>query len=87
VVTANNQTKPYGTAFAFNGTEFTSSGLVNADTIGSATLVSAGAPAAAHVAGSPYPIVASILSCIIYIMYFNQRKNKKQKKIVKIVLN
>ena len=37
VVTADNQTKPYGTAFAFAGTEFTSSGLVNAETIGSAT--------------------------------------------------
>ncbi|MDO9570753.1 MAG: MBG domain-containing protein [Hydrogenophaga sp.] len=59
VVTADNQTKPYGTTFAFAGTEFTSTGLVNADTIGSATLVSAGAPAAAHVAGSPYPVVPS----------------------------
>ncbi|MDP3925645.1 MAG: MBG domain-containing protein, partial [Hydrogenophaga sp.] len=59
VVTANNQTKPYGTAFPFTGTEFTSSGLVNADTIGSATLVSAGTPATAPVAGSPYPIVPS----------------------------
>jgi hypothetical protein len=32
---------------------------VNADTIGSATLVSAGTPATAPVAGSPYPIVPS----------------------------
>ncbi|MGB7815932.1 MAG: MBG domain-containing protein, partial [Methylotenera sp.] len=59
VVTASNQTKTYGQTFSFTGTEFTSSGLQNAETIGSATLSSAGAAATAGVAGSPYAIVAS----------------------------
>ena len=58
-VTANNQTKVYGTAFPFIGSEFTSSGLLNTDTIASATLVSAGTPAGASVVGSPYPIIPS----------------------------
>jgi hypothetical protein len=59
-VTANDQTKPYGTAFPFTGTEFTSSGLLNTDTIGSATLVSPGTPATAPVVTSPYyPIIPS----------------------------
>ena len=58
-VKANNQTKAYGTAFPFVGTEFTSSGLLNTDTIGRATLVSAGTPATASVVGSPYPIIPS----------------------------
>jgi hypothetical protein len=44
-VTASNQTKTYGNAFTFLGTEFTTAGLVNADTVTSATLASAGAPA------------------------------------------
>ncbi|MEO8013907.1 MAG: MBG domain-containing protein [Polaromonas sp.] len=59
-VTANDQTKPYGTAFPFTGTEFTSRGLLNTDTIGSATLVSPGTPATAPVVTSPYyPIIPS----------------------------
>ncbi len=58
-VTANNQTKTYGNTFAFAGTEFTSTGLQNGETIGSVTLTSAGSAAAANVAGSPYAIVAS----------------------------
>ena len=41
----------------FAGTEFTTSGLVNADTVTSVTLTSAGAAATARVAGSPYWIV------------------------------
>jgi hypothetical protein len=43
----------------FAGTEFTSSGLVNGDTVGSATLTSSGALAAAAVSGSPYAINAT----------------------------
>lgn len=58
-VKADNQTKAYGTAFPFVGSEFTSSGLLNTDTIGSATLVSVGTPATASVVGSPYPIIPS----------------------------
>ena len=50
-VTAANQTKNYGTLFTFTGLppEFSSVGLKNADAIDSATLTSAGAPAAAPV--------------------------------------
>jgi hypothetical protein len=58
-VTANNQTKPYGTLFTFLGTEFTILGLTNGDTVDTVTLNSAGAPASATVAGSPYTIVPS----------------------------
>jgi hypothetical protein len=39
-ITVDNQTKTYGDPFAFQGTEFTSSGLVNGDTITSVTLTS-----------------------------------------------
>ena len=44
---------------SFTGTEFTTSGLVNGDTIASVTLASDGAAATAHVSGSPYAITAS----------------------------
>ena len=43
----------------FAGTEFTTSGLVNGDTVTSVTLTSTGSAATATVAGSPYPIVPS----------------------------
>jgi len=56
-VTADNQSKLVGNTFIFTGNEFTSSGLQFAETIGSVTLTSAGAPAPAPV--GPYPIVAS----------------------------
>lgn len=58
-ITANYQSKTYGDTFNFAGTEFTFSGLQNSETIGSVTLTSAGAAAAANAAGSPYVIVAS----------------------------
>ena len=58
-ITANNLTKPYGQTLTFAGTEFSSAGLVNGDAVTSVTLTSTGAAAAATVAGSPYPIVAS----------------------------
>ena len=58
-ITAVDQSKTYGDAFTFLGTEFTPDGLVNSDTVTSVTLTSDGAPAAATVAGSPYAIVAS----------------------------
>ncbi len=51
------RTKAYGQTLDFAGTEFTASGLLNADTVDSVTLTSAGAAATATVAGSPYPIV------------------------------
>jgi hypothetical protein len=58
-VTANNLTKTYGDTVTFAGTEFTTSGLVNSDTVSSVSLASAGAAATAVVSGSPYAITAS----------------------------
>ncbi len=58
-VTANDRTKVYGQTVVFAGTEFTSSGLLNTDTVTSVTLTSPGAVATATVAGSPYPITPS----------------------------
>src|SRR5207244_2000409 len=58
-VTAHNTSKTYGDTVSFAGTEFSSSGLVNSDTVTSVTLTSAGAATNATVAGSPYAIVAS----------------------------
>ena len=53
-ITADDQTKTYGDTFTFAGTEFSSVGLVNGDTVDSVTLTSAGAAGTATVAGSPY---------------------------------
>jgi hypothetical protein len=50
-ITANNQSKEYGNAFTFGGTEFTSAGLLNGDAISSVSLSSAGTLATAGVAG------------------------------------
>ncbi|MFH0876881.1 MAG: MBG domain-containing protein [Candidatus Omnitrophota bacterium] len=58
-ITANDQTKTYGNLFTFAGTEFTTSGLKNADTVTGVTLNSTGAAATASVAGSAYSIVPS----------------------------
>jgi autotransporter-associated beta strand protein len=58
-VTANNGTKTYGNTLTFNGTEFTSSGLQNGETIGGVSLTSGGAAATAGVTGSPYAITPS----------------------------
>ena len=58
-VTANNRSKTYGQTTTFAGTEFTTSGLVNGDTVTSATLSSSGNAATAGVAESPYSIVPS----------------------------
>lgn len=46
-VAADNASKAFGKALVFSGTEFTSSGLVNGDTVTSAALASAGAVAGA----------------------------------------
>lgn len=53
-ITANGQSKVYGSVFSFSGLEFTASGLRNGETIGSATLSSAGALAPAD--AGLYPI-------------------------------
>lgn len=61
-VTANDRSKTYGDPVAFTGSEFTTSGLVNSDTISSVSLSSTGTAASASVAGSPYAISASSAS-------------------------
>jgi MBG domain-containing protein len=58
-VTADDQSKTYGETFTFDGTEFTADGLVNGDSVDSATLASDGAAGTAGVAGSPYEITIS----------------------------
>lgn len=59
-ITADNQVKPYGTLLTFAGTEFTTTGLLNTDTVNTVRMTSSnGAPANATVAGSPYTIIAS----------------------------
>ena len=56
-VTAQNVDKVYGQAPDLSG--FSTTGLVNGETVGSVSLASAGQPATASVAGSPYTITAS----------------------------
>ena len=57
VLTATSQSKVYGNVVTFTGAEFTAIGLVAGETVGSARLSSAGAPAPAPV--GTYPIVIS----------------------------
>jgi filamentous hemagglutinin family protein len=59
LITAQNQSKTYGTLFTFAGTEFTTGGLINGDAVTSVTLASGGAAATATVLGGPYVITAS----------------------------
>jgi hypothetical protein len=61
-ITANDMVKTLGSTLTFTGTEFTASGLRYGESVGSVTLVSLGAPAAAGLAGSPYAIAASAAS-------------------------
>src|SRR5208282_4751241 len=56
-ITANSRSKTYGQTVAFAGTEFTTSGLVNSDTVTGVTLASSGTAGTAAVAGAPYSIV------------------------------
>ena len=58
-ITADDRTKTYGQTVTFAGTEFSTAGLLNADTVDSVTMASPGAVASATVAGSPYPITPS----------------------------
>ena len=58
-ITANSLNKTCGTALTFGGTDFTTNGLVNGDTVTSVTLTSTGTAADATVDGSPYAIVPS----------------------------
>ena len=54
-VTANDATKTYGDALTFAGTEFTTNGLVNGDSVSGVSLTSDGAAATAQVSGTPMP--------------------------------
>ena len=56
-ITANNASKTYGQTVSFAGTAFTTSGLVNGDTVTSVTVTSTGSAATAAV--GTYPIVPS----------------------------
>jgi filamentous hemagglutinin family protein len=58
-ITADALTKIYGGTFTFAGTEFSTAGLRNSDTVTAATLSSLGAAAIATVAGSPYAVAIS----------------------------
>src|SRR5262249_30031231 len=58
-ITADDGAKTYGQTETFDGTEFTTAGLLGSDSVTLVTLVSPGAPATATVAGSPYPITPS----------------------------
>jgi filamentous hemagglutinin family protein len=61
-VSASNETKNYGTVYSPGTTAFTTSGLLNSDSVTSATLTSVGAGATATVAGGSYSIVPSAAS-------------------------
>ncbi|WP_316814444.1 MBG domain-containing protein, partial [Pedobacter heparinus] len=56
-ITAATRTKTYGDAVTFSGTEFSTTGLINGNTVTGVTLNSTGASATATVAVSTYPIV------------------------------
>ena len=56
-ITANNDSKTYGTVKTFGGTAFTTTGLVNGDTVSGVTETSTGAAATAAV--GTYTIVPS----------------------------
>ena len=58
-MTASARAKTYGQSVTLAGTEFTTSGLLNSDTVTAVTLTSSGAAATATVASSPYSIVPS----------------------------
>jgi filamentous hemagglutinin family protein len=58
-ITASSTSKTYGSTMSFGGTEFSSTGLKNGETVGSVSLTSAGAVATAGVTGGPYGITPS----------------------------
>jgi len=58
-VTANDQSKTYGTGLTLGTTAFTTAGLLDSDAVTGVTLTSAGAAASANVTGSPYTITPS----------------------------
>jgi filamentous hemagglutinin family protein len=58
-ITAQDQSKIYGTAASLGTSAFTANGLVNGDTVASVNLTSPGTISTASVAGAPYAISAS----------------------------
>jgi len=56
LIRANDQTKVQGQPFSFGGTEFTTAGLLNADSVDLAVLTSAGAGDGALAADGPFAI-------------------------------
>ena len=58
-IIADNLTKTYGQAVTFGGSEFTTEGLVNGDSVTSVALSSTGAAETASVTSSPYAIIPS----------------------------
>jgi hypothetical protein len=58
-ITASDQSKTYGTSLTLGTTAFTTTGLLNGDSVTGVTLNSTGAAATATVSGSPYLIVPS----------------------------
>ena len=62
VITADDQTKTEGQAFTFGGTEFTTTGLRNGDTVTSLTIVSDGAAASTTQQAAPIRSTAATLS-------------------------
>ncbi|MCX7561219.1 MBG domain-containing protein [Sulfitobacter sp. F26204] len=58
-VVMNDATKTYGEQLLFNGTEFTSIGLINGDTLTSISITSDGAASTAQVADGPFSIEGS----------------------------
>lgn len=58
-VSVNNLNKTYGDLLVFNGTEFSTSGLIGTDSITSLSISSAGAAQTATVAGGPYAVNGS----------------------------
>uniref|UniRef100_UPI00292FC1EA beta strand repeat-containing protein n=1 Tax=Pedobacter heparinus TaxID=984 RepID=UPI00292FC1EA len=56
-VTASGRSKTYGELVSFAGTEFSTTGLINGNTVTGVALSSTGAATTATVAGSAYPIV------------------------------
>jgi hypothetical protein len=61
-VTANSYVKTYGDSLIFTGSEFTTAGLKNNETVATATLASSGSPTTAPYSVSPYAITPSALS-------------------------
>jgi filamentous hemagglutinin family protein len=61
-ITADNESKTYGTTYSLGTAAFTASGLRNSDNVAGVTLTSPGAASTASVAGGPYAIIPSAAS-------------------------